>query len=178
MSKFVELVKANIRDVADYPKLGIVFKDITPLFQNVEISKAILQELVSQVKGLKVDVIVGIDSRGFLMGNAMAQLMGVPFVMARKKGKLPFDKVTEKYKLEYGDGELEMHLDAIVPGQRVLVHDDLLATGGTAECAARLVQKLGGEVVAFNFIIDLKFLKGELLLNKYNSNIYSVVSYD
>lgn len=177
MTKISDLVKSTIRDVADYPKKGIVFKDISPLFQDPTLNKGILQELVCQVRGLDVDVVVGIDSRGFIMGNAMALELGVPFVMARKKGKLPYDKISETYSLEYGQDEIEIHTDSIKKGQKILIHDDLLATGGTAECVAKLVGRLGGEVKAFSFIVDLKFLNGEQVLNKYCSNIFSVVAY-
>lgn len=177
MTKIIELVKSNIRDVVDYPKKGIVFKDISPLFQDPVLSKSLLKELVRQVEGIGADVLVGIDSRGFIMGNAMAIELGIPFVMARKKGKLPNTKISETYSLEYGEDEIEMHTDSIKKGQKVLIHDDLLATGGTAECVAKLINRLGGNVQAFSFIIDLKFLKGDAVLNKYCSNIFSVVAY-
>tara|TARA_B110000211_G_scaffold205888_1_gene240455 strand:- start:156 stop:692 length:537 start_codon:yes stop_codon:yes gene_type:complete len=169
MTKIEEIVKKSVRDVLDFPKEGIVFKDIAPLLQMPEVSLAILNALVENGKLQKPDVIVGIDSRGFLMGNALAIQMGVPFVMARKKGKLPYDKISGSYDLEYDSAELEMHTDSINRGDRVLIHDDLLATGGTAECVSQLVKKLGGEVIGCTFIINLDFLQGRKKLE--NSGI-------
>ncbi|MEQ9009509.1 MAG: adenine phosphoribosyltransferase, partial [Ekhidna sp.] len=131
-------IKDTIRDVPDFPKPGIVFKDITPLLQDVKLSADITEAFADYWKSFPIDAIVGIESRGFIWGNAMAQKLGVPFVPVRKKGKLPADTFSYKYDLEYGSAEVEIHKDGIKAGQKVLVHDDLLATGGTAVAAAEL----------------------------------------
>jgi adenine phosphoribosyltransferase len=178
MSEIAQVLKSTIRDVHDFPKKGIVFKDISPLFQDVTAVKKTLEALVGQVKDLRPDVVIGVDSRGFLFGNSLAMALGVPFVMARKKGKLPFDKVSKTYELEYGSGEIEMHQDSFVQGAKVLVHDDLLATGGTGACVGELVKLLGGEVVAFSFIVNLSFLNGKEVLEKSCSKVLSLVDYE
>jgi len=178
MNKIEELLQGIIRDVPDFPKEGIVFKDITPLFQDPKAIKEVLSALVIQVKKVGPEVVVGIDSRGFLLGNAIAMALGVPFVMARKKGKLPYDKISKTYQLEYGEGEIEMHKDSFRKGAKVLVHDDLLATGGTGACVGELVESLGGEVIAFSFIINLSFLKGEKLLKNHSNNILSLIDFN
>lgn len=177
MNSVETLLKSVIRDVPDFPKEGIVFKDIAPLFQNPSAVKQVLQALVEQAKAVDPDVIVGVDSRGFLLGNSLAMALNVPFVMARKKGKLPFDKISKTYQLEYGSGEIEMHKDSFNLGDKVLIHDDLLATGGTGACVGDLVSSLGGRVVAFSFIVNLTFLNGEQLLGKHSNNILSLVEY-
>ncbi len=177
MTKIEKIVKESVRDVLNFPKEGIVFKDIAPLMQMPEVSLAILNALVEDAKSKNPDVIVGIDSRGFLMGNAMAMQMGVPFVMARKKGKLPYDKISGSYDLEYGSAELEIHTDAIKPGDRVLIHDDLLATGGTAECVSQLIKRLKGEVVGFTFIINLDFLEGRKKLESKGVKTNALATY-
>ncbi|MFT6716619.1 MAG: adenine phosphoribosyltransferase [Saprospiraceae bacterium] len=178
MNEVQELLANVIRDVPDFPKKGIVFKDITPLFQDPIGIQKVLAALVDQAQVVNPNVVVGIDSRGFLLGNAIAMALGVPFVMARKKGKLPYDKISKTYQLEYGMGEIEMHKDSFEKGTKVLVHDDLLATGGTGSCVGELVERLGGEVVAFSFIINLSFLKGERLLKNYSKNILSLIEYN
>jgi adenine phosphoribosyltransferase len=178
MNKVQEVLKNVIRDVPDFPKAGIVFKDITPLFQDSDAVKLVLASLVEQVKAISPEVVVGIDSRGFLLGNSIAMALEIPFVMARKKGKLPYDKISEVYELEYGTGEIEMHKDSFSKGTKVLIHDDLLATGGTGSCVGQLVERLGGEVVAFSFIINLSFLNGEKLLKNYSKNVLSLIDYD
>jgi len=177
MSKIEQLLKRVIRDVPDFPIEGIVFKDITPIFQDPAAVKQVLAALVSQAKVAMPDVVVGIDSRGFLLGNAIAMALDIPFVMARKKGKLPCDKISQTYKLEYGTGEIEMHKDSFNKGAKVLIHDDLLATGGTGACVGELVEEMGGVVVAFSFIINLSFLKGDTLLSKYSNSILSLIDY-
>lgn len=173
----VERIKEVVRDVPDFPRKGIVFKDISPIFQSPQVVREVLDGLVEQAKKVQPDVIVGIDSRGFLMGNSIAMALGVPFVMARKKGKLPYEKISMTYKLEYGEGEIEMHNDSFSAGMKVLIHDDLLATGGTGECVAKMVKSLNAEVAGFSFIINLSFLEGEEILKKYSNNLFSLISY-
>jgi len=148
-----------IRNVPDFPKPGIQFKDITPLFAHPNLIERVIEDFSNQYKD-GVDVIVGVESRGFLFGVPLALKLGIPFVLARKAGKLPADKISHTYDLEYGTATLEMHSDSIQAGQRVVIIDDLLATGGTARATASLVQELGGTVASFAFVIALDFLKG------------------
>ncbi len=149
-----------IRNVADFPKNGIQFKDITPLLGNSKAMEMCLQELIGMLEGEKIDKVVAIESRGFFFGILLAQALNVGFVPIRKSGKLPYRTLTEPYSLEYGMDSLEIHEDAICKGDRVLVHDDVLATGGTARAACNLIERLGGEIVQCNFLIELKSLKG------------------
>ncbi|MBD3348643.1 MAG: adenine phosphoribosyltransferase [Candidatus Eisenbacteria bacterium] len=149
-----------IRDVPDFPKTGIVFKDITTLTRDPEGFRASVDAIAGRYADSGVDAVVGVEARGFIFGAAVAYRMGVGFVPARKPGKLPAETVKAEYELEYGTDAIEMHRDAIEPGQRVLIVDDLLATGGTAAAAAKLVEELRGEVVAIAFVVDLAFLKG------------------
>lgn len=170
-------IKAVIRDVPDFPKPGIIFKDITPVFLNAPLCNKMADDIVSKLSNQDIDAIAGIESRGFLLGAAVAMKMNLPFVLIRKKGKLPYKTVSHKYDLEYGSAEIEMHVDAIEPGQKVLIHDDLLATGGSASAAAELIKKQGGEVAGFNFLIDLTFLNGKDMLTPYTENISTLVAY-
>lgn len=170
-------IKAAIRDVPDFPKPGIVFKDITPIMLDPHLSGEILDHLVSLYQDQQIDKIAGIESRGFLFGYPLAMRLGLPFVLIRKAGKLPYHKISHAYDLEYGSATIEMHVDAISPGDRVLIHDDLLATGGSAGAAAELINKSGGEVAGFNFLVGLKFLQGEEKLAKYSENITNLVGY-
>lgn len=165
-----------IRDVADFPKPGIVFKDITTLTRSAEGLRAAVDAIVKEYKDRDVNVVVGIESRGFIFGTGVALGLGTGFVPARKPGKLPAETVRAEYELEYGTDAIEMHRDAIAPGQRVLIIDDLLATGGTASAAAQLVERLGGEVVALAFVIDLAFLHGRDKLCDYD--VFSLIQYD
>ena len=178
MSEISQILQATIRTVHDFPKKGISFKDITPIFLKPEINQLVVDQLSSAIESLDIDVVVGIDSRGFIIGNSLALALKKPFALARKKGKLPYEVVSETYALEYGEDTLQLHVDAINQGDRVLIHDDLLATGGTAACVARLVERLGGEVVAASFIVELKFLEGRKLLEKYTGNIIGLTSYE
>jgi len=155
-----ELIKKLIRDVPDFPTPGIVFKDITPVLQDPHAFREVVTSMRTIVEELRPDVIVGIESRGFILGSPIALELGIGFVPVRKLGKLPADTVRASYQLEYGTNTVEMHRDAITPGQRVVIVDDLLATGGTAAAAARLSEELGGEVVGLVFFIELEFLKG------------------
>ena len=160
-------IKQVVRDIPDFPKPGIVFKDITPIFQSPELCKEIVEELRDIHHALEPTVVIGVESRGFLFGLPMANRLEVPFAPVRKKGKLPYKTVSHAYDLEYGSAEIEMHVDALKPGDRVIVHDDLLATGGTAAAAAELVNKCGAEVVGFSFVIELTALGGRKAIERY-----------
>ena len=154
-----------IRDVQDFPKPGILFKDITPLLQSATARKAVIMNLKAQFEKESIDAVAGIEARGFLFGVPLADVLGVPFIPVRKAGKLPYLRVSESYDLEYGQATIEIHRDAVQNGQRVLIHDDLLATGGTCIATARLLKKLGAVPVGFSFLINLSFLEGEQKLN-------------
>ncbi len=149
-----------IRDIKDFPKEGVLFKDITPLLNSPEATSEALQQLLALVGNKKIDKVVGIESRGFFFGTLLAQKLHAGFVPVRKKGKLPYDVISETYDLEYGTDTLQIHKDAIKKGDKVLLHDDVLATGGTAKAVTTLIEKLGGEVVQCNFLMILDFLKG------------------
>ncbi|MBK8614021.1 MAG: adenine phosphoribosyltransferase [Flavobacteriales bacterium] len=166
-----------IRAVPDFPKPGILFRDITPVMEQPLLSLAVVEGFRDAMQTIPVDAIAGIESRGFLYGMPLALRLGVPFITVRKKGKLPYKTVSYKYDLEYGSAEIEMHIDSVKPGMRVLVHDDLLATGGTAAAAAELVRMQGGEVAAFSFLIELSFLNGVEKLRSYNADIIRLVTY-
>lgn len=170
-------VNSTIRDIADFPKPGILFKDITPILENPQLSKDIVEHFCAVLKPMKLDAIVGVESRGFLFGMPLAIGLGIPFITVRKKGKLPYKTVSYKYDLEYGSAEVEMHVDSIQKGWKVLVHDDLLATGGTATAAAELIKMQGGEVAGFAFLVELSFLAGREKLNFYNKNIINLVAF-
>lgn len=164
-----------IRDIPDFPKKGIVFKDITPLLQDAQALRYAIDQLAEFGVGKKIDVVVGAEARGFILGAALAYTLNAGFVPARKPGKLPHETVSAEYDLEYGTNSLEIHQDAISPGTRVLVHDDLLATGGTARAKCDLVEKMGGEVVGISFIIELSFLGGRQKLKEYD--VLSLIDY-
>lgn len=172
-----EKLRSAIRDVPDFPKPGIVFKDITPIMQNAELSNEVLDEMYAMYKDQDISAVAGIESRGFLFGYPLAMRLGLPFILIRKKGKLPYKKISYDYDLEYGSATIEMHVDAVGNKQKVLIHDDLLATGGSAEAAAHLIEKSGGEVAGFNFLVGLNFLNGEEKLKKFSDNITSFVNY-
>jgi len=160
-------LRTYIRDVPDFPKPGILFKDITPLLQDAAAFRQSVDALEDQVKGKGIDCVASIESRGFIFGGALAERLGIGFVPVRKKGKLPYHTRQESYALEYGEATVEVHEDAFRSGQRVLILDDLLATGGTAKAAAKLVESLGGKVAGFLFLIELSFLKGREKLKGY-----------
>ena len=172
-----EKLKNTIRDVVDFPKQGIIFKDITPIMMNAELSNEVLDHLADYYKNQNIDKIAGIESRGFLFGYALAMRLNKPFVLIRKSGKLPYDKISYSYDLEYGSAEIEIHTDAVSKGERVLIHDDLLATGGSATAAGELIQKCGAEVAGFNFLIALEFLDGAKKLRAVSENIYNLARY-
>jgi adenine phosphoribosyltransferase len=157
-----------IRDIPNFPKEGIIFRDITTLLLNPNANKKALKELVKLTDGVEVDKVVAIESRGFFFGPQIAQDIGVGFIPIRKPGKLPSNIISEEYELEYGTNKLEIHTDAISEGDKVLIHDDVLATGGTALAACKLVEKLGGTVVQCNFLLEIPFLKGRDMLSNYD----------
>jgi len=171
----INKIKKSIRNVPDFPKPGVQFKDISTLLQDQEAFNASINAFINEFHNEKVDVIVGIDSRGFIFASPLSLKLGVKFVLARKPGKLPGSVVREEYNLEYGTNAIEIHDDAVKKGDKVLIIDDLLATGGTAKATGNLVKKLGGEILAFGFLIKLNFLGGEKLLNHHN--IFSVIEY-
>jgi adenine phosphoribosyltransferase len=154
-------LQALLRDIPDFPKPGIVFKDITPLLAQPEMRKKVVNALTLPYLHQSIDALVAVEARGFIFGSLVAQELNVPFIPVRKAGKLPFKKITEDYSLEYGKATLEIHEDSIRKGMRVLIHDDVLATGGTAKAAASMVQRLGGQIAGFSFLINLGFLPGE-----------------
>lgn len=170
-------IKEAIRDVPDFPKPGILFKDITPILLDHKLCIDIAEQMATQVAHWNIDAIVGVESRGFLFGMMTAQALKVPFVPVRKAGKLPYQTISHEYQLEYGTAKVEMHTDAIQPGWNVLIHDDLLATGGTACAAAELIQKQKGNVAGFAFIVTLDFLNGQEVLKQYSDNFTSLVNY-
>jgi adenine phosphoribosyltransferase len=169
-------IKEHIRSVKNFPKPGIMFRDITTLLNNPEALKYTFNELYNQCKGLDINKVVGIESRGFMFGCMLAERLNAGFVPVRKPGKLPYKTIKETYDLEYGCDTIEMHSDAIKEGDNVLLHDDLLATGGTARAASNLIEKCGGKVVLASFIVELSFLKGRDKLKEYK--LYSMVDYD
>jgi adenine phosphoribosyltransferase len=164
-----------IRDIQDFPKPGVLFKDITPLLANKDASEVCINNLLALVDGEKIDKVVAIESRGFFFGMLLAQRLNAGFVPIRKSGKLPYNTVVEPYSLEYGIDVIEMHEDAIKKGERILLHDDVLATGGTAKAACKLIEKLGGVVVQCNFIIEVQFLRGADKLKGYD--VRPLISY-
>ena len=168
-------LKQTVRVIEDFPKEGISFKDITTLLQDGKALKFAIDEIIEDLKDKKIDLIVGPEARGFLMGTPVAYGMGIGFVPVRKPGKLPWEVEGYEYDLEYGSNRLEIHKDAIKPGQKVAIVDDLLATGGTMEAAAKLIEKLGGEVVSMQFLIELEDLDGRAKLAKYDVN--SLIKY-
>lgn len=168
---------STIRDVPDFPKEGIIFKDISTIMLDPILSNDVLNHLVEFYKDKNIEAIAGIESRGFLFGYPLAIRLGVPFILIRKEGKLPYKKVSYAYELEYGRATIEMHTDAISEGQRILIHDDLLATGGSAGACAALIEKCGGKVVGFNFLVSLDFLNGEDKLKPFCDNIINLVRF-
>lgn len=172
-----ERLKGTIRDVPNFPKEGIIFKDISTIMLDPILSNDVIEELVKIYKDKKIEAIAGIESRGFLFGFPLAIKLGIPFILIRKEGKLPYKKISFAYELEYGRATIEMHTDAIKEGQRVLIHDDLLATGGSASAAASLIEKCGGTVVGFNFLVSLDFLNGEQKLKQHCNNIINLVRF-
>jgi len=176
MTTLEQDIKRNVRTVRDYPRRGIAFKDLTTLWKNGPLTRRVTDAFVSKWKGRRVDKIVGIEARGFIVGAPIADRLGIGFVPARKIGKLPGKKTSINYELEYGRQGLEIHSDAITKGDRILIVDDLLATGGTAKAAGALVEKLGGKVLGFAFVTELGHLKGREKLAGYE--IHSLAKYN
>lgn len=168
-------LKKLVRDVPDFPKKGIIFKDITPLLQNPKGLRAAVGVISDYYKNKKIDVVVGAEARGFILAPTVAFNLGAGFTPIRKPGKLPYDKISMSYALEYGTDTLEVHKDGIKKGQNVLMVDDLLATGGTMAACCKLVESLGGNIVGCAFLIELSFLNGKKALDKYD--IFSVIKY-
>ena len=164
----IKNIESFIRDVPDFPKKGIIFKDITPLLSNHAAMNETVSLMLKPFENEKIDAVCGIESRGFIFGALIANRLGISFVPIRKAGKLPADTIAESYELEYGTATIEIHSDAIKPGQRVLMVDDLLATGGTMAAACKLVERLGGKVVGCPFVVELTFLPGRKVLGNYH----------
>lgn len=177
-SSDIDYLKSCIRDVPDFPRSGILFKDITPLLYDVTARTLVIDLLAAAHVDKKIEVVAAIEARGFLFGMLLAERLRVPFVPIRKAGKLPYRKKSASYNLEYGTAEIEIHDDAILPGARVLIHDDVLATGGTARAAASLIHEMGGTLVGFSFIINLSFLPGSLnLSSQFGVHQHSLLTY-
>jgi adenine phosphoribosyltransferase len=173
-----EKIKRSIREVKDYPKPGIVFKDITPILADPGLRKEIVESLVQEFRSQKIDAVASTEARGFIFGSILAYELGCPFILVRKAGKLPYQTRAQEYNLEYGTAKVEMHIDSIQPGWRVLVHDDLLATGGTAGATADLIQSFNGIIAGFSFIINLSFLPGEKnLTERFGAKSHFLISY-
>ncbi|MBQ7149150.1 MAG: adenine phosphoribosyltransferase [Pseudobutyrivibrio sp.] len=169
-------VEDYIRTIPDFPEPGIMFRDVTSILQDAEGFKLAIDEMLKLLDGVDCDVIAGAESRGFVFGAPLAYALGKPFVLIRKKGKLPCETIEQSYDLEYGQATIEMHKDAVKPGQKVVIVDDLIATGGTIEAACKLIEQLGGEVSKIVFLMELKGLNGREKLAKYD--VASVVSYE
>lgn len=174
--ELIRQLEATIENIPDFPIPGIQFKDISPIFLDSKLYEEVIADLAAVSRG-KVDAVCGIESRGYLFGIAIAVALEVPFILIRKAGKLPPPVISEKYDLEYGSAVIETREGQIKPGQRILIHDDLLATGGTTEAAAKLVEKQGATVAQFSFLIGLTGLKGEEKLKKFNAEIYHTLEY-
>jgi adenine phosphoribosyltransferase len=170
-------IKQAIRDIPDFPKSGIIFKDITPILKDPQLCIRIVDAFAERLKGTRIDAIAGIESRGFLFGLTLATRLGVPFVPVRKAGKLPFTIKQKAYSLEYGTAIIELHTDAFEPGQHILIHDDLLATGGTALAASELIQEMGGIVAGFSFVVGLGFLNGRKRIAQVCDNVVVLAEY-
>jgi len=172
----INLIKQSIRSINDYPKPGIIYRDITPLLKSPDLFSLVIDMSAELVDG-SIDLIAAIDARGFIFGSALAQKLRKGFIPIRKRNKLPYKVISQEYSLEYGVDQLELHIDAITPTQKILLIDDVLATGGTAEASAKLVNQLGGEIVSMIFIIELLGLNGRQHLEEYSNNIHSLITY-
>ena len=175
MSTLEQDLRAAIRDIPDFPKPGIIFKDITPILSDAALLQGVIDHFAAAFADAQIDAVVGMESRGFIFGAPLALALNAAFVPARKPGKLPYDSIGVEYELEYGTARLEMHTDAVGAGQRVLVVDDLLATGGTARATHQLIEQLGGTIVAACFVIELDFLNGRAVLGEVP--VHSIVNY-
>lgn len=171
-------IKQTIRDIPNYPKPGVVFKDISPLLASPRLVELMVEEQIRYWKRKNVNAIAAIEARGFIFGSLLAHELKCPFIPVRKSGKLPYKTMSEDYALEYGTASIEMHIDSIEKDWNILVHDDLLATGGTAIAAGNLVQRLGGNVIGFSFLVNLSFLPGKKnLMDKFNTDIFYLAEY-
>ncbi len=172
-------LKHLLRDVPNFPKPGIIFKDITPLLAEPKIRGEVVKMICQHFGGQQIEAVAAVEARGFIFGALIAHELGVPFIPIRKAGKLPSQKIKEEYLLEYGKATIEMHSDAIPQGCRVLIHDDLLATGGTASAVGNMIERLGGIIAGYSFIINLAFLPGDIILkNRFKVNPHYLVSFD
>ncbi|MFO0584633.1 MAG: adenine phosphoribosyltransferase [Anaeromyxobacter sp.] len=171
----MDAVRAAIRDVPDFPKPGIVFKDITPVLSDAKLFRHVIDTLAAHWKDARISKVIGIESRGFLFAAPLAYALGAGLTIARKPGKLPWNVIRETYALEYGENSLELHVDAVGPGERVLIVDDVLATGGTADAVGRLVARQGAEVVAFSFLVELSFLHGARKIGP--NRVHALITY-
>lgn len=170
-------IKTAIRDIHDFPKPGIIFKDITPILKDPELCTKINNAFLDKIKGMHIDAVAGIESRGFLFGLTLANKLGVPFIPVRKAGKLPHTVNQKVYELEYGTATIEIHTDAFTPGDRIFIHDDLLATGGTVTATSELIQEMGGIVAGFSFVVGLSFLNGIEKITPISNNIIVLADY-
>jgi adenine phosphoribosyltransferase len=171
----MDAIRARIRDVPDFPKKGIVFKDITPVLSDAKLFREVIDAFVARWKDERISKVIGIESRGFLFAAPLAYALGAGLTIVRKPGKLPWNTISEAYALEYGEATLELHIDAVGPGDRVLVVDDVLATGGTADAVGRLVARQGAELVSFSFLVELGFLHGAKRLGP--ARVHSLLTY-
>jgi adenine phosphoribosyltransferase len=170
-------LRSTVRDILDFPKPGIVFKDITPILQDPVLSREVVDAFIEQLEGVELDVVVGVESRGFFFGMMLAERLNLPFVPIRNPGKLPYATIRQSYDLEYGSSTIEIHEDAFPAGSRILLHDDLLATGGTIIAASKLIEQMGGTVSAMAFVISLDFLGAKKQLESYCNKVISLISY-
>jgi adenine phosphoribosyltransferase len=170
-------IKNAIRDIYDFPKPGIIFKDITPILKDPGLCAGINNAFLEKINGMEIDAIAGVESRGFLFGLSLASKLGVPFIPVRKAGKLPHTVNQKVYELEYGTATIEIHTDAFNPGERILIHDDLLATGGTVTATSALIREMGGIVAGFSFVVGLGFLNGIEKINPISDNIIILANY-
>lgn len=175
MAASADHIKQYIRDIPDFPQPGVLYRDITPLLANPGAFREVLESLAARYRDAEIEAIVAVESRGFIFGAPLAYILGVPFVTARKFGKLPYATINVAYQLEYGEAIIEMHTDALTPGQRVVIVDDLLATGGTTAATVELVEKLGGEVAGVAFVIELTFLNGRARLGDHD--VFALIQY-
>ena len=170
-------IKQIIRDIPDFPKPGIVFKDLTPVLKQPQLCDRVTGAFCEQISKLSPDALIALDSRGFWFGLMIASKLGIPMIPVRKEGKLPYETIAQIYDLEYGTAKIEMHIDALKPGWRVILHDDLLATGGTAEAASKLVVKQGATVAGYAFMVELSFLQGRSKITPFSKEIISLAIY-
>jgi len=177
MNSLASEIKTVIRDIPDFPKPGIVFKDLTPILKDPELCKRITGAFCDSICKSSPDALVALDSRGFWFGLMLAAQLGIPMIPVRKEGKLPYQTISQSYELEYGQAKVEMHIDALKKGWKVILHDDLLATGGTAEAASRLITQQGASVASYAFMVELSFLGGRTKLTPFSEVITSLVIY-